>query len=310
MKTAMLSIATAAAALVMTAFTSFAVAGIAENTGNSRLTLKLADGGGRLATRPEIKVIGSNGKYDHIETSDFRATLALAASPVGDDTYKIVRSRLFLKADGQGTANDGVDTLSEALPSAALKADGNYNLPIMVNGPVAQNAIAICNAVPAGERIGNAAVRRTMSLAVMWHVTTGRFAFKWTNYDRVAPSDEILRNADFYAEQITQDAEALVNADVVCAPLANAAVAAKPSAKPAAIQRVALTSTPIAQPEARASADAQNASLVDLGKPRCDGGMVRQISTSADTYLCLCPGNTMRVEAGDNAFACERRTRR
>lgn len=309
MKTTMLSIAAAAAALAMPAFTSVAVAGIAENTSNSRLTLKLANGGGRSATRPEIKVTGSNGKYDQIETSFLRATVALAASPVGDDTYKIVRSRLFLKADGLGTANDGLDTLSDALPSASLKADGSYDLPIAINGSVAQNAIAICNAVPAGQRNSNAAVRRTMSLAIMWHVTTGRFAFKWTNYDRVAPSDEILRNADFYAEQVTQDAETLVNADVACAPLADVAVAAKPSAKPG-VQRVALTSTPIAQPEVRASADAQNASLADAGKPRCDGGMVRQISTSADTYLCLCPGNTTRVEAGNNAFACERRTRR
>lgn len=309
MKTTTLSIAAAIAAIAVPVFTSAAIAGIAENTENSRLTLKLANGRNHAAARPEIKVTGNNGKYDRIETSDIRATLALAANPANDGSFKIVRSRLFLKNDGQATADAGVNTLSDALPSAALNADGDYNLPIAINGPVAQNAIAICNAIPASERSGNSSARRTMSLAVAWHVTTGRFAFKWTNYDRVAPSDEILRNADFYAEQIAQDAETLVDADVACAPMANDVIAAKPSVK-AAVQRVSLTSAPIAQPEVRVPAETQNANFVDAGKPRCDGGMVRQISTTVENYLCLCPGNTTRVETGENAFACERKSRR
>jgi hypothetical protein len=47
------------------------------------------------------------------------------------------------------------------------------------------------------------------------------------------------------------------------------------------------------------------ASLPDKSKPQCDGGMVRQIGSGDSGYLCLCPGNTRRVETGANAFACE-----
>lgn len=257
------------------------------------------------ASRAAIAVAGSNGRYDRVVQSELKAALALSAQPtMNDDGYKIVASRLFLKADGTGSAS-GVDTLGGVPFAAAQSVSGNYTLPLAVNGALAQNAIALCNAVPPSERAGKSGIKRTMALAIAWRVTTGRFSFKWTNYDRVAPSDEIQRNPDFYADQVTQDAETQIDADVTCQPLASAAVAEKPAAANQ-VQRVVLTPAPVVEKPQ----PVQTVSLTDAGKPRCDGGMMRQISSTAESYLCLCPGNTTRVEIGANAFACERRTRR
>lgn len=310
MLTSMLKIAVALAA---SAAISPAFAGMVDSAGSDRLTLKIARAGDRNAAPPEIKVVGSGGKYDRIATLKFVAALELSAQPADTDAYKVVRSRLTLKTDGTATASNGVDALPDGMPSAAFAANTEFDLPIDGNGPIAQNAIALCNGIPTGERGHGASVRRTMSIAVAWYVTTGRFAFKWTNYDRVAPSNDILRNPDFYADQITQDAETLIAADVVCAPLSSDAIATKPAVQNP-VRQVALIPEPIAQAGARDPKVAQQISQADIqadiGKPRCDGGMVRQMSTAAESFLCLCPGNTTRTELGANAFACERRTRR
>lgn len=309
MRVSTLSIAVAVAALAAQA-TSPATAGMADSAADSRrLNLNVTNVGDRNAARPAITVAGRDGKYDRVETFNFRAALTLSAQTANAGAYKIVRSRLFLKTDGTATTSEGVDTLDGALPSAVMMADRSYEMPIALNGPVAQNAIALCNSIPAAERSGSADLRRAMSVAVAWRVTSGRFAFKWTNYDRVAPSDEILRNADFYADQETQEAETLIDADVACAPLLGAAIAGTPTAENP-VRRVALTSTPVAQASARDVASMQRLSQGNGGAPVCEGGMVRQISTASENSLCLCPGNTTRIEKGDNAFSCERRARR
>lgn len=273
---------------------------IAASADADRLVLSISS---QQASRAAIVVAGGSGRYDRIEQSDIKAALALSAQPSSnDDGYKIIASRLHLKADGAGSA--GADTLRGAPFAASQTASDSFSLSLAANGPIAQNAIALCNAVPASERNGKS-IQRTMALAIVWRVTTGRFSFKWTNYDRVAPSDEIQRNPDFYADQFTQDAETQIDADVTCQPLAGVAIAAKQAAANP-VQRVALTPQPVTEK----AKPAQTVSLTDAGKPRCDGGMVRQISSTAENYLCLCPGNTTRVETGANAFTCERRTRR
>lgn len=302
MRTAAFQMAVAIVAASAAAAASPALAGTAESTAK-RLTVSMA---ARDSARPDIVVTGRDGKYDRIETSSLRASLDLSAQPTeASSAYKIVRSRLIVKADGMA-ANEGVDTLSRALPSPSFEANAAYDLPIAANRSTAQHAIALCNAVPSVDRSRSAPVRRAMPVAVAWHVTTGSFSFKWTNYDRVAPSDDILRNPDFYADQVTQSAETLIDADVVCQPLQAPAVAAKPAAGNP-VRHVALT--PVEEPKTPVAVE-QKVSQADTGKPRCDGGMVRQVSTAADNYLCLCPGNTVRIDLGANAFACERRTRR
>lgn len=308
MRTSALNIAVAATALSVTGLAVPAFAGMSDGAAATRLTLSLVNTQAAETARPELTVAGRDGKYDRIETSSVRAALDLSAEPADAGSFRIVRSRLALTTDAAATEPDAVDTLSDAVPSASQSARSVYNLPVSLNGPVAQRAIALCNAVPVAER-NTSTVRRAMSVMVAWRVTTGRFAFKWTNYDRVAPSDDILRNPDFYADQLTQSADVRVDVDVACAPISAAAIASKPAAE-SPVRRVALTSTPIAQPVAPTPVQEQKVSQADAGKPRCDGGMVRQISTAADSFLCLCPGNTSRVETGDNAFACARRTRR
>lgn len=308
MRTSVLNFAVAATALSVTGLACPAFAGMSDGATATRLTLSLVATSAADTARPEITVAGRDGRYDRIETSSVRAALDLSAEPTDAGSFKIVRSRLALTTDAAATEPDGVDTLSDAVPSASQAAHSVYNLPVSLDGPVAQRAIALCNAVPVAERT-NSTVRRAMLVTIAWQVTTGRFAFKWTNYDRVAPSDDILRNPDFYADQLTQTAELRVDVDVACTPMPAAAIASKPTAA-SPVRRVALTSTPIAQPAAPTPVQEQKVSQADAGKPRCDGGLVRQISTAADSFLCLCPGNTSRVETGDNAFVCERRTRR
>lgn len=308
MRTSMLNFAVAATALSVSGLAFPAFAGMSDSAAAPRLTLSLHKTPAADAVRPEITVAGRDGKYDRIETSSLRAALDLSAEPADAGVYKIVRSRLALTTDAALAEPDAIDTLPDAAPSASQAAHGVYNLPVSLDGTVAQRAIALCNAIPAAER-NNSTIRRAMTVTVAWHVTTGSFAFKWTNYDRVAPSDDILRNPDFYADQRTQSADVRVDVDVACTPMSGAAIASKPTAGNP-VRRVALTSTPIAQPVAPTPVENQKVSQADAGKLRCDGGMVRQISTAADSFLCLCPGNTSRVETGDNAFACERRTRR
>lgn len=299
----------AAALTVASAIASSAYAAMAGNTAANRLTLTLAKSATPDAARSELMVAGRDGKYDRIEPTAVRATVDLSAQSTDAGAFKIVGSRLSLTTGNSTSEPDGIDTMSKAVPSASYAARSVHNLPVPLDGSVALSAIALCNALPAAERTTGAAVRRTMPVTIDWRVTTGTFAFKWTNYDRVAPSDDILRNPDFYADQETQSAETTIDVDVVCAPLPSSAIAAKPAAENP-VRRVALTSAPIAQPEAQKPIQEHDVSQADFGKPRCDGGMVRQISTAADGYLCLCPGNTVRVDTGDNAFACERRTRR
>jgi hypothetical protein len=149
-----------------------------------------------------------------------------------------------------------------------------------------------------------------MGIAVRWQVTTGRFTFKWTDYDRVAPSQEILRNPDFYAGQVTQDKEALVDTAVRCEPLEQEI--ATSVARPAPERHAALAAAPAvpAPISALPAPEHKTAVLPEDGKPSCDGGMVRQIATGAQSYICLCPGNTARISTGGNGFACEKRLRR
>jgi hypothetical protein len=265
----------------------------------------------------EIPVEGAAGRYDRVETVSLPLPFALAAelSPEAGN-LKLVGSEVFLKAEGTGKDAHGVSALPGGTPAKTIRMRQGFTFELQARGPVAQNAIALCNGLPAAERAG---VRKlAMSVAVVWRVTTGRFNFKWTNYDHVAPSDDIQNNRDFYGDQDSIEAEAIVDVPVLCQPLAGAAVATKSTAAPfkqallvpAASQAAPAPALKVVDDKPIVVTPVATASIADPiadgGRPQCDGGMVRQVGAGDSGYLCLCPGNTKRVETGDNAFACER----
>lgn len=273
--------------------------------------LKLAIAQSDSANPSELVVEGTAGRYDRLTATRLTLPLTLTADFAADVTgFKILKSELLLKADGSGPDALRVDTLANALPVKAIAAAQSHTLTVAAQGPVAQMAMAACNGAAVPDRAGGARTA-TLNVAVLWRVTTGRSNFKWTNYDRVAPSDDILNNRDFYSDQETADGETTVTATIVCQPMASAAVAANAPVKP--VKTVALTSSPIesrgpAKPEA--VAPLTTAALATSDKPQCDGGMVRQVANADANFVCLCPGNTERVAKGENAFACEKRFRR
>lgn len=265
----------------------------------------------------EISVEGAAGRYNRVETVSLPLPFALAAELSGDaGNLKLVGSDLFLRAEGTGKDAHGVAALPGSVPAKSIGVRQGFTFNLQPQGPLAQNAIALCNGVPAAERSG---VRKlAMGVAVVWRVTTGRFNFKWTNYDHVAPSADIQNNRDFYGDQETAETEAVVDVPVLCQPLAGAAVAVASKSTAAPVKSASLV--PAASDAAPAPQAAHDKPIVatpvttasiadriaDKGQPQCDGGMVRQVGAGDSGYLCLCPGNTKRVETGDNAFACER----
>ena len=285
-----------------------------------RVHLKLDSPAGVSGT--ELVVAGSAGRYDRLETAALAADLALFAELAEDSSdFRVMTSSLFLKSEGNGSTNAAgarpVDGLDGATPASRIDDRRAIRFDVSPSGPVAQTAIAACNGLAASER--NQTRTLNLNFAIVWRVTTGRFNFKWTNYDRVAPSSDIVNNRDFYSELSEQDAETVIETTVACQPLNGAPHVAssmlqhaKPEAVKDTVKRV--TFTPIEpavdMPKLTAPASIKTASASDQTKPVCDGGMVRDVATGSQPYLCLCPGNTERIATGDNAFACEKRSRK
>lgn len=282
-----------------------------------RLKMDIAGSGVAPSKGLALEVTGTGGRFDRAELRSAVLPLSLKAEVTdGDARTKIVSSRIYLKSEG---ADAGVDlaTALEAGPSRRFDAQDIRQEALSANGPVAQDAIAACNRLPADTRSKDGGETVSMSVPVVWQVTTGRFNFNWRNYDRVGPSDEIVKNLDFYRDRADSQRETTVTAEVVCR-LDGAKVAAKSEAKtpekvavtpkaepqPKSKRKVALDPEPIAEAE-----PVKTAAVGEAMKPRCDGGMVRQSSSSGD-YLCLCPGNTTRIAKGEDGFACVRPRRR
>lgn len=273
-----------------------------------------------------LRVTGSSGRFDRVESSKAEVALKLTASASGAPANrKIVASKVYLKHSGISSvlsdAGDGNP------PTQSFSLDRTIAIDIDPSGPVAQNAIALCNGN------GNSGKSLVMSSPVVWRLTSGRFNFKWMNYDKVAPSPEIIANPDFYADQESQELEIAAEIGVTCD--GDAAVAAvqvpksepvKKAAKRPAIEPAKLvTVDPASQenvepPKAVASksvaeeqpkiAPQKSVSLEPAEAPICNGGMVRKTGSGETSFACLCPGNTERVETGTNAFACEKRNGR
>lgn len=261
-----------------------------------------------LTTVSRIDVSGDGGHYNRVETPNLDIALNLSAKFLSDEAnIKIIRAELFLKSDGQLDAHGATSTFDGTAPVRSLATNKSFKLSFQNQGPVAQAAIAACNAMPVTERSLKTPKTVTFNTPVLWRVTTGKFNFKWTSYDHVAPSADIINNPDVYAARETQDAEVLVTATAACAPLTTLpAIASKQApikAAPKLEAKLATVKTPIVQP-----ALVKTAVLEQPAKTTCTGGMLREIAN--DTAMCLCPGNTRRIEQGPETFSCVRKSAR
>ncbi|PPC98958.1 MAG: hypothetical protein CTY31_11060 [Hyphomicrobium sp.] len=261
-----------------------------------------------LTTVSQINVSGDGGHYNRIQAPKLDIALKLSAKFLADEAnVKIIRAELFLKSDGQPDTQRATLTFDGTAPVRALAMNKSFRLSFQDQGPVAQAAIAACNAVPEIERSLKTPKTVTFNTPVLWRVTTGKFNFKWTAYDHVAPSDDIVNNPDVYAERETQEAELLVTATATCAPLGSlpsiASKQAPMKAVPKLEAKLATVQNPIVQPAA-----VKTAALEQPAKTTCTGGMLREIAN--DTSICLCPGNTHRIQQSPDAFACVRKSAR
>lgn len=288
-----------------------------------RVSMQTAPSGIAPENGVHLKVSGANGRYERLETSSGIVPLDFRAEVLdGDTRIKILKSRVYLKSEGAPADAESTEPDAAGLedgPARRIDAKKIALGTLASNGPTAQDAIAACNRLSAAERNQQGGETVLMSLPVVWQVTTGRFSFNWKNYDRVGPSDEIVKNIDFYRDREEAKHETSITAAVECVSLGEAAVAKATEPEKSVPAKVTAKATPKAKgktaaadkaeapaPQADDAKPVKTALVEESAKPRCDGGMVRETS-SASGYLCLCPGNTTRVDKGDNGFACVRR---
>ena len=270
------------------------------------------------SAEPRLDVQSTAGRYDRIAATSLNLALRLTAEPASEaGGAKIIMSELFLKQAGSGKDAVAVAAMEGQGPQRAIHLEQTFAFAIDALGPIAQNAISACNALTTSSQTHNESRETTMMVPVLWRVVTGRFNYKWVTYDQVAPANEASQNPDFYGDRETQEIETPVRVIVSC-PVLTAAVAAKAAEKPAV--KPAVNPVPVAKiaPEAapvakRATAPvvtktAEAAPVTASAKPVCHGGFIRQMQSGDVPYLCLCPGNTQRLESGDNTFSCERRS--
>ena len=301
LQSSMIKLARIVAAATVLTIGAMTAAGAAE-----RMTLTMSPSEATAVT--PFDITGEGGHYNRVEAANFDIGLSLNAEIMASETnVKIIRSELFLKSDGVPTAEGTTLAFEGTTPVRALAMNKSFKLKFQEQGPFAQSAIAACNAVSAKERAHKTPTSVTINVPVLWRVTTGKFNFKWTDYDHVAPSDAIVNNPDFYAERETQEAEVLVTATAACAPLGSIpAIASKQAPIKAAWKseaKSAMVTVPLVQPAA-----VKTAALQQPAKTTCTGGMLREIANEAS--MCLCPGNTRRIEQRPDAFSCVRKSGR
>lgn len=257
-----------------------------------------------------ITASGTGGRYDRVDTSSLTVALRLQASIKPEDgKRRFVSSELELAPLGAARGELAAVT-GEGRPATSLDIAREFTLGLAADGAAARSAIEACNA------ISTVAAPTTIEVPVVWRVTTGRFNFRWTDYDYLAPTDDIVSDPDYYADRQTSERELKIAVALECKPLGAPRVAKqaapKSDVKAAARPARTLATAPVqaAKPKSDSTAPIATASIEASVPPKCDGGMVRELGEGRDAYLCLCPGNTVRVATGDNAFACERRARR
>ena len=278
---------------------------------------------GTANTAPII-VSGRAGRFDRVAAARLHIPLKLDASlSEGGSGRKILGSELFLKQSG-AASTAATDARDGTMPRAQFALNKTFAFAVDPVGPLAQDAIALCNSQGAAARV-------SMSLPIVWRVTTGRFNFKWVNYDQVGPSDEIVSNPEFYADRETQEIAIAATVPVNCEVEGKIAAAQPVHVKPAPVAAAApavQTAVPAKKAVEVSPQQVSNLQPVALEEPAseliaaktlsvatqetrmvCEGGMVRS-SGAAASEICLCPGNTRRIETGGNAYACKRKAGR
>lgn len=252
-----------------------------------------------------ISVTAGSGGTSAMATREIDIELDLSAE-VRDPGVRVIGSTLYLKPQGEAAGTTQIELGNQA-GERAMFLSGRFSLPIDRTGPLAQNAMMLC-ATEKSQRV-------SMSVPVVWRLATGRLDFSALITAGLKPSPEILADAGFYDDRVTDVAETTVRLGVDCPPEAVVA-AAKPrtperAEKAGKVANVVALAAPLAA-EAEPLRDRQN-SVDDaaapaleppLAAPRCDGGMLR--ATGAG-MACLCPGNTLKRARGLGDFVCEER---
>ncbi|MFN0219470.1 MAG: hypothetical protein ACKVP4_11730 [Hyphomicrobium sp.] len=237
-----------------------------------------------------LVVAAEGASYARLTSATADVALTLTASLAPGHARKIVASTLAVQGASEGEAAAAFDG---GRVVADFTASRSFAFAAQPDGALARAAIAACNGLAAADRPSKSSRSLSISVPIQWRVTTGRFAFRWTDYDSVTPTEAILANPEFYGERETGEAEVVARIGVDCAPLSSGVVAAPTAAKPSA------TGAAVVPPKAA------------IDTARCDGGMARPAGAGPGAgIVCLCPGNTMRVEVGDAAFACRRKLAR
>lgn len=255
----------------------------------------------QTGARPLLKLDTSTGRFE----ADATLTIGLdLAATVNTGDGRIMSSELYLKQ--AGAVAGVVGAAPTEAPWRTLSLAKSFVFAVDPMGPIAQNAVAVCARSALGRDV-------TMSVPVAWRVKTGRFNFRWIDYGVVDPTGDVATNPDFYSDQQVEETEAQVLVDVRClgaqvvaatrtAPRELAPAAAAAPARPGNPEPRRTQSQTSGVQLARETVTAADAA----DKPVCDGGMVRETAEPV-RYVCLCPGHTRRVAAGQNAFACERK---
>ena len=258
----------------------------------------------------EIVVDTTAGRFDRMADAALRMTLNLSAVPLpGNKSFKILASELYLKQAGAASGTVKAQGGGSKLPAGALRIAETFQFPLERAGAIEQNAVALCGA--AGRTRTEPSV---MTVPVVWRVRTGRFNFKWTDYDRVALTDDIVANEAFYSDLEVTEIEIPVGVTVACDTGKLATKDAddntlRSSYKPVSEavhvgERETATLAPI--PVVATNVPQKSAIL----PPVCEGGMVRAVGETSGSFACLCPGNTHRVSKGTDIFACVKHTAR
>lgn len=293
------------------------------------------------ATAPAELTLKRNGAaFVLTEGSRLQFGLAMQARlDDGEPNIKIVGSDVGLK-DGGKTGEAAANDRPSVSITSELSGKYDFAYAIDAQGILAQNAAAACSAAfNAGAGEGSERTAQLTATAV-WRVTTGRFNFPWTQYDRVAVNEDMRANPDFYGERETVFRDIAVPVTLTCRNDAAPKVALKAAPEPVKASTVKAAPAPKAEstkaengqpentkpggseaesskpegakilPASLASGDVTADAVPQPQRPQCSGGMIRETSLEAGGYICLCPGNTQRVSTAANAFACQKLARR
>lgn len=261
-------------------------------------------------------LVNVSANADLTDARQFRVKLSLSAALANQtEKRKIVSSSLVVQTKAGSAEAATVAAFDGNAPVEKLAFDKEIALPLDAKGPVARAAMDACRSRP----LQKPGVQSPVSLdvAVVWRVTTGKFQFRWTDYDLVAPSNELELDRNFYGERRTVEREIPAKVLVVCGKLPTQAVAnaSKQTAKLPEKPVLAMAPKP-AGPAGKLSGAAPKADLETKvasaadSKPVCNGGMVRQLDASPGAHVCICPGNTVRTENGIADFTCVRKLSR